>query len=81
MFDLVPLTWEKVGDLSHSRHGHAVIYTNGEFLVIGGATSGQTESCILIENNLTCVDDFVDFGSETFFYYPELFTVPSLFCA
>lgn len=81
-FDLATLTWSHSGNMVHSRHGHGVIATaDNTFMVVGGV-SGITEQCTVDENDrTTCVAHGTsDFGAETYFYYPELFTVHSSFC-
>ena len=81
-FDLATLSWSRSGELINSRHGHGVIQaTDGSFIVVGGVT-GITERCTVNgdDEQLTCVEHGTDFGAETYFYYPELFTVDSNYC-
>ena len=68
--DAVTRTWPLAGQLNQSRYGHGVIFDGGQFLVIGGAGTRETESCIPNGETVTCTQ--VGEGLSNYAYYPEL---------
>ena len=52
--DAVRRTWSLAGQLNQGRRGHGVILDQGQFLVIGGAGTFKTESCIPKGETVTC---------------------------
>ena len=78
-FDTHTKQWKTLGELNQARHGHAVIFHQGKFIVVGGEyESCGTESCTLQDDSVQC--ETVDPELENYFYYPEMMSVSENFC-
>ena len=78
-FDTHTKQWKTLGELNQARHGHAVIFHQGKFIVVGGEYgSCGTESCLLKDGSVQCKT--VGPKLENYFYFPEMMSVSENFC-
>ena len=82
-FDMATRTWSNAGDLVTSRNGHNVIYDGNYLLVVGGnrgsVTPVMAEKCSITNGQVSCTGQTPQLAAYS--YYPELFLVPTGFCA
>ena len=75
-YDYSTNSWQKLGDLVNGRSEHAVIATQGAFLVVGNDINGgtKTEKCTLNGNTMTCIEqDPVIRSVEYYFYFQSFY--------
>ena len=85
-FDTTSKQWKRLGQLNQARRGHGVIDHQGQFIVVGGETTGSlknsafsTERCIWKNDYIKCKT--VDPELEEYISYPEMMSVPENFCS
>ena len=70
--------WNNVGKLNEGRRGHNAVYLSGNFLVVGGHGTKQTEKCKYKNNQMLCQSQ-----SPSLAHYsitPELMAVYDDYC-
>ena len=72
------LSWTKAGTLKSGRYGHNAVFDGSVILVVGGASTQQTEKCVISCSEVSCTTQSPEL--TLYVNYPELFLVPSNFC-